>query len=384
MAVRIKSKVVKSTLANKDVTEMFQNILGGDGTVNLNIAYPKYLKLRDNTDRFVNVLLPTICKSSLMTQFPEQNKFLIAYSETLRKQYLQSFSAPNIDEYYDKKDIATPYSKVPPNVLKEFSECFEQVKKCNVVNVIIVTCNNLIAHKTALNNMKDKFLIGPGSTFNPLPDLPQVNFKHIYSSSPNPNDRTWVLLILKKMFEVSHDVYEALSMPDVDVNEFAEVIMKSIEEVKKHIPRCDGAFAKIIESVDLLKSNFKNYYGDFVASNNPTIIMEHFVIDVSKNTKASPQITAQFRKIISHYKKLASQRATNPKLKNLFDQVDLNFQELERKSKKQDGDAAEDDEEVEGDEDAEDEVDDEVDEVDEVDEDDIVFVEKGLNDSTLE
>jgi hypothetical protein len=113
--------------------------------------------------------------------------------------------------------------------------------------------------------------------------------------------------------------------------------MSSIDEVKKHIPRCDQAFQKIIESVDLLKGNFNGYYKDYTASGNPTIIMENFVLDVSKNTKSSPAVTAQFRRIIAHYRKLASQQASNPKLQSLFAQVDANFHELEKRSKEADG-----------------------------------------------
>jgi len=112
--------------------------------------------------------------------------------------------------------------------------------------------------------------------------------------------------------------------------------MSSIDDVKKQIPRCDQAFNKISESVGLLKGNFNSYYKDYISSNNPTIIMENFVLDVSKNTRASPVLTAQFRKIIAHYRKIASQQANNPKLQTLFQQVDKNFQELERQRKKAD------------------------------------------------
>src|SRR5690606_16079398 len=116
--------------------------------------------------------------------------------------------------------------------------------------------------------------------------------------------RQYLMVVLHKLYAIGHDVYEAVSAPDVNVNDFVEVIMGSIGDVQKHIPRCDAAFKKIIESVDLLKGNFGDYYKDFTASGNPTIIMENFVVDVSKNTKSSPAVTAQFRRIIAHYRKL--------------------------------------------------------------------------------
>jgi hypothetical protein len=138
-------------------------------------------------------------------------------------------------------------------------------------------------------------------------------------------------MVLHKLYKISHDVYDVMSSPDIDVNEFIQVIMASLDDVKKHIPRCGEAFDLIASSVNLLQNNFDDYYKDYVASNNPTIIMENFVLDVSQKAKSSPRIAAQFRRIITHYRKLAAQQASNPKLQSLFQQVDKNFQELEKK-----------------------------------------------------
>ena len=106
--------------------------------------------------------------------------------------------------------------------------------------------------------------------------------------------------------------------------------MSSISDVKKHIPRCNDAFNKILEAVDLLKGNFGDYYNDYMSSNNPAIIMENFVVDVARRSDATPQITRQFRQIISYYKKLSSQHATNPKYKAIFKNINKNFDKIER------------------------------------------------------
>jgi hypothetical protein len=356
--VKIKSKVVKATLANKDVLDMFQGVLGAsEGAAALPITHPKYLRIRGHVDRFIR-LLTALHNSSLMTLFPGPKEHLGGYVGALGAQFSASFAAPDLAQWLPPPSAAAAaaehgaaaedYAKIPPEVVAQFGEIFAAAKKCSVVNTVIVACKNLVAHKKSLEDpsaLKDRFLVkGAGTTFAPLPDLPQVNFKQIYIDDRlTPKDKEFVLVILHKMYAIGHDAYEAVSAPDVDVGEFAEVIMSSIDEVKKHIPRCDQAFQKIIESVDLLKGNFNDYYKDYTASGNPTIIMENFVLDVSKNTKASPSITAQFRRIIAHYRKLASQQATHPKLKSLFDQVDANFQELERKSKAADAEASDSD-----------------------------------------
>jgi hypothetical protein len=344
--VKIKSKVVKATLANKDVLDMFHGVLGtSEGATTLSITHPKYLRIQSHVDRFIR-LLTALKESRLMSLFPGPKEHLDGYTAALRGQFAASFNAPDFSPWVvpdpgAEAPGAAKYAQVPAEVVAQFNEVFAAAKKCSVVNTVIVTCKNLVTHKKSLADstaLKDRFLTkGAGMTFCPFPDLPQLNFKQIYIDDRlSPGDKEFVLIVLHKAYTIGHDLYEAVSAPDVDVSEFVEVIMSSIGEVKKHIPRCDQAFQKIIESVDLLKGNFNGYYKDYAASGNPTIIMENFVLDVSKNTQSTPTITAQFRRIIAHYRKLASQQASHPKLQTLFQQVDANFQELEKKSKEAD------------------------------------------------
>ena len=342
---KIKSKVVKATLANKDVLDMFQGVLGtAEGSATLSITHPKYVKIQTHVERFIK-LLEAFHSSNLMGMFQGPKEHLCNYIEALKNQYAESFTAPDFSQWVSSiMFMPEDYAKIPPELVAKFGESFTVVKKCSIVNTVIVTCKNLIAHKKSIengNDLKDKFITkGAGMTFAPLPDLPHINFKQIYIDDRlSKIDKEFILVILHKMYTISHDVYDAISSPDVDVDEFVSVIMSSIGDVKKHIPRCDQAFQKIIDSVDLLKGNFNGYYKDFAASGNPTIIMENFVLDVSKGTTSSPAITSQFRRIISHYRKLASQQASNPKLQSLFAQVDANFQELEKRSKNAENDS---------------------------------------------
>ena len=341
MSGRIKSKVVNATLANKEISEMFQSVLGGSGSSSLPVTYPKYALMRSHVERFLK-LLTALQESALMTRFPEMRDHLVAYTAALKTQLAASFNAPDFALHLPALSgvaaaagwTAADYARLPEAVVAEFEATFKTVKSCSLVNTILVACKNLIVHKKSIGDkaaLRDKFLRDAGMQFAPLPDLPQLNFKRIYGESA-AGEREFVLVVLHKLLTISHDVYDALSAPDVDVDEFVEVIMSSIEEVKKHIPRCDQAFSKIVESVGLLRGNFTSYYKDFSASGNPSVMMENFVLDVSKSTNASPQVTAQFRRIISHYRKLASQQSQNPKLQSLFAQVDANFQELERVS----------------------------------------------------
>ena len=353
--VKIKSKVVNATLDNRDVLDMFHGVLGtSEGGATLSVAYPKYNNIKMHVERFLR-LLSVLHESTVMALFPSPREHLDQYRAALQKQFDQSFSAPDLAPFLagGKPPGAAPslteaatveaLSKIPPTVIDKFMEVSAAAKKCSLVNTIVVVCKNLVPYKKSLHdqaNLRDKFLVKDGGmSLCPLPDLPQVNFKQIYIDDRlTADNKKFVLVVLHKLYSIGHDVYEAVSSPDVDVGEFVQVIMSSIGEVRKHIPRCDQAFDKILESVDLLRGNFGSYYKDYVASSNPTIIMENFVLDVSKNTKASPQVTGQFRRIIQHYRTMASQQSGNPKLQSLFKQVDANFQELESKSKEADED----------------------------------------------
>ena len=332
--VKIQSKTVKATLANKDVADMFQGVLmGGEGGAEapLSIAYPKYLRMKQHAGRFIGLLTALHKSRTMEALFPAVNGHLGVYVAALEAQLASSFNALDLEPWIGH---LMNYAAVPAAAVAQFAPVFAAAKKCNLVNIILVACKNLVKHKASLQDqaaLKDGFLLGAGLSFAPLPDLVQVNFKQIYTDSRlSAAERTFVLMVLHKMLAISHDMYEAVSTPDIDIDEFISVIMSSIDEVKKRIPRCDQAFDKIVDSVGLLKGNFGGYYKDFTASGNPTVIMENFVLDVSKTAKGSPSITAQFRKIIAHYRKLASEQRTNPKLQSLFEQVDANFQALDK------------------------------------------------------
>jgi len=339
---KIKSKVVKETLANKDVLDMFQGIMGtSEGTAALAITVPKYKLMAGHAERFIR-LVTALDESVLMSIWPDMRANTGAFLADLRLQLAESLPACP----------AGPYTSWAKEDVDFFNSKYAGAKGCGVINTVVLTCKELLPYKKYLQDpaaLSDRFILkGAGTTIAPIAGL-ALNFKQVYIDDRNsPGDRTFLLLVMHKLFTIGHDMYEAVSSPDVDMEEFVEVIMSSIEEVKKHIPRCDQAFNKIIESVSLLKGNFSGYYKDFVASNNPSIIMENFVLDVSKGTKSSPTVTAQFRRIISHYRKMADQQASHPKLQSLFQQVDKNFKELERQDSIAEVDIPDSDEEAAG------------------------------------
>ncbi len=340
------SGVVRQTLENRDVLDMFDGVLGA-GDVDLNILDAKYKQLRTHVDRFLTLLEALLAYEGLLA-FPRDSELLAGFVRALRAQFAENFSAalPAPEEHSGATVLALdadPYASIPKDTQDKFVAAARVAKESNLVKVILVTCQRLVPFKALIENaeeLKDRFLVSSaGSQFCPLPDLP-LNFRALYTGFSRAEDKHFLLVVIHKLYRISHDVYDAYRRPEVDVDKFSHIIIDSVGLVKKQLPGCEDAFRRITDSVDLLKLNFGEYHSDAVASGNPGVIMENFVLDVAKGqTNASPNLTRQFRKIISHYKKQASKHSSSmdPKLRTVFEQVNKNFSELDRQTADADG-----------------------------------------------
>jgi hypothetical protein len=344
---RIKSKVVRSTLENPDVLDMFHGVLGTGraGDYNLRIVYPKYRQLAEHCSRFIRILA-AFAASAVMRRFPVAAASLAAYVDGLRAEEREVFTAPDLAALHppgplggltgDTFDLAA----VTRDEYDAFAAAFTRVGESNLVDVAIVTCNELTAYRKQLEDagaLSAHFLTHTaGITFAPLPGLPAVNFKEIYNEAALADgDREFVLLVLHKLYRITYDLYRAKMAPDVDIDEFIRIVTESIGGLRKRIPRCDEAFDKILDSVHLLKDNFSGYYEEYVESDNPTIIMENFVLDVSAKTANSAVLKGQFSRIIKHYKNLAGEQVKNPQMRTLLSHVSNNLRELTKRDRAQ-------------------------------------------------
>lgn len=340
------SGVVRQTLENRDVLDMFDGVLGA-GDVDLDVLDAKYKQLRFHVDRFLT-LLEALHAYEGLRPFARDSEMLAGFIRALREQFAENFSAalPPPPEHSAASPLAldaNPYASIPKDVCDAFVRGARAAKESNLVKIILVTCKNLVPFKALIENaeeLKDRFLVSSaGSQLCPLPDLP-LNFRALYTGFARAEDKHFLLVVLHKLYTISHNVYDAYRLPEVDVDKFSHIIVESVGLVKKQLPGCDDAFRRITDSVDLLKLRFGDYHNDAVASGNPGIIMENFVLDVAKGqTNASPALTRQFRKIISHYKKQASKHSSSmdPKLRTVFEQVNKNFSELDRQTEAADG-----------------------------------------------
>lgn len=382
MAAKVKVKSVKKTLGNKDVQELFQSALGGgDSQLDYSIAWPKFKRVRYHLSRVVKILSWFQKQKWLKTYFPEEQVLIATYVVELGEEFLEGYqrNVPDLDMYLDpikrrlteavmtgadgtmssaeakeaEFSMIPVFDDVPDGELEKFTSVYREAVKSDLLNTAVVICKNLTAQKTHLENkekLNGRFLLGTGLQYAPIPELPAANFKAFYQSSDlTEGDQQTILVFLHKLYHITHDVYEASSAPDINIDEFVEVIMSSLDQVKGQIPRCNEAFDALSRSVHLLRGNFGTYYRDMKNSGNPSIMMENFVMDVANQSHGSSiKIKAQFRHIIAYYRKMAQQQPSNSQTKVLFSELDSNFAELERREKEaglaQEDEASEDDE----------------------------------------
>jgi|694.fasta_scaffold27672_2 hypothetical protein len=343
MAKVVKKKLRKTDLGegNKDVFHIFQETLSMNGTMtSLKVTYPKFLSYAKQFSRYLTIF-KTFSTHIMMIPFKRQLDDLVAYTnyiDTIIKQtfYFKSFDYPPTDENKINGDVIN-YALVTPDQIKEFTEFYTKLTDCELIKQIIITCNNLIQYKKHfqdIEHLNKKFLTNlSGLEFNPVEGL-NLNFKELYINDAMSEEyQNIIMYILNRIYNVTYEIYTISTSPDIDVDEFVKIVKVSISQLKHEIPRCEIAFKKIEDSIDLLKNNFGSYYKDFRSTGNPAVIMENFVVDVTKTTNANTKLAMQFKKIIMHYRKLAAGRSNDPKLKVLFQQFDRNMEALDKATK---------------------------------------------------
>lgn len=361
-----RARVIQQTLGDADVLKTFNSVLGGDEP-HYPAAWPKYLRMEKHARRFLGLLDMLRRSAAVRAALPGVGAGLEAYLRKLRGLHAASFCAPDLARHVTPQqrelmglagmEVVPDFDAVPEEELQEFARVFEAAKRCDLANLMLETCSNLVAHKRVLapcpegesaalhDRRRAAFLRRLAGPFCPLPDC-GLDFRALNIDCRLPPEaRTFVVDALCKMYEITHDMYEALSAPDIDVDGFVSVIEGSLKKLNKvpGMSRCKNAIRLIQKSVGMLRDNFGRYYRDFVSSNNPAIIMESFVGDIAHQQNATPALAAEFRTIISHYRKAAQQRSSmDPQMAKVLGRIEENFKVLGQRSRAAEGTPADD------------------------------------------
>ena len=309
MSRSVKLKSVRKTIGDESVIKMFNQMMGEEDP-HPDIIEPKFNKIRSKTTIFSKLLKS--CSEDVLSKF-------VSYEDECKEinNFCEKLNSMNFD-FKDKKEMCAIY--------KKYKTDNETIKTC------IMTCKNLIQFKSHLNGDKADMswvIRAPGITLEPF-SFSKLNLKLLINDTNfTEHIKKYIHTTLKLTLKLTLELYRTITSPDIDIEKFSKVVVDSLGQLKKHIPRCDRAFSKIERSLSLLQNNFDGYYKDFIQSKNPSIIMESFILDVSRDGKADIQLARQFRQIVNFYKKQTQGKIKDPAVSKLFDVLSSNFKILE-------------------------------------------------------
>lgn len=300
---------LKSQKASAELPELFNQALGITAD-NVDIAMPKYKTLRKLIGDISNAMQITST-----SPFFAQPQFDTPRLNT-------ALYAANTQTFLDQFPADMPHDTSVE--IAQFAKKYADLKN-SIEFAQIVALRAVLEHydtRFADGQIARTILNMPGPEWAPFDAVPSLNFKEIFCEcAGKTNTEMFFVIILTKLHSASKELVNTANQPDINIDAFVEIILERMESLKKvpELSRCNRAFRKIQESVNLLRNNFCDYYRDFRATNSSTIIFEHFVLDVGKSTgKTDPKLTGQFRKIIMYYKKCVERSGGDSRLKSIF------------------------------------------------------------------
>lgn len=314
---RVKVKKIKlpAGTTDKGLADMFNQVINGDG-VTPTISYPRYRRLRGFCEGLVKV-----CQ--LLVGSPDAPGFA---ADSAARAEIEQFAAHSTDELakFFGLDLSDHYdlNLLDDDLRARFAATYKSARESDVITKCVATCDALVVYRQQLADMTKldhKFIMTmSGVEWSPIAFAPSMNIKDILVHPDiSPSTVRLVMLFLHKLYVFGVSMYSELQSPDIDVDKFVDFISQNIDVLKKRdgLSRCDEAFEKIKESTRMLKTNFSSYYRQFVDTGDSTIIMQSFIVDVSKSTKMRPEVLRQFRTIIKYCTDVASSQSSDPQLK---------------------------------------------------------------------
>jgi hypothetical protein len=314
----VKSGKVKTqvkALQDHELTELFQQMIDPN-KADKEVIFPKYEKLSAKITMIARYL-------STFATGPVANTFSDVDFETINKKGNEILT--NVKSFTCTMD--------------NINEHWAAFKDCMSIKESIMLQSYLSEYKQYINdkdNLSDHW-IKKMSMGTKVFKFSNLDLYLLWNDTRMTEDlKKYILTVFNGLYRASLEVYQINTSPDVDIERFSEVLTEAIAKVQQvpELNRCKTAFKKIRESVDLLQENFNGYFKDFVQSQNPSTIIESFIVDVSSKQKSSPQLTREFRQIIRYYQKMSNQsNIKDPNIKKLFSALDNRMTVLENSHK---------------------------------------------------
>lgn len=303
-----KPKELIKLVKDNNLTSIFNQMLGVE-SADPKIISPKYEKCK----KLVYILCGFLDKFAngkiMLSKFPE---------EKINLQNISNF-ANELKAILDDKPINHKYDS------EEVSKIYLKFKNENAIKTLYMIHSHIKLYKNNIGDIEklnDKFITeAVGYEIYPLKQISSLNLYNIWAKEPDDKVKTYILKFLFHVYKNTKLICEILMEADIDIKEFSNILIMCISQAKKQIPRCDDAFRRIENAVELLSDNFNGYYKDFVQSENPGIIFENFIVDVSKEQKGNNmKLVHQFKRIVGYFKKSISQ-INDPEIKGVMKMI---------------------------------------------------------------
>lgn len=334
-------KIIKKVTRDDDVVGVLKNAFGLDEDhVNLEVCLQKYKDYRKELLAAINAMKEFHSQFfALVDMIKVKNEFAI-YINRLVDVYRNKFPVIRMDD--------NPMARLSVNFAsdakkQEIANIYREIRNLSEINDLIVLCDRLKPIKKHIENaesLDDKFTSG-FPIFEPFAPHVNVNFTFLLTIlGENQAAKAHILQLLHNMYTITFRIFNIKRRPEIDVDEFVDYVSSRLELLKKQIPRCDGAFRKIDEALSSLKSNFGEYYTDYVATNNPSIMLETFIVDVAKNSSSTARLAGEFNTILKYFQTTMAnnpEAGADPRAQKLLSVIAGNCEILEKEEAKQFG-----------------------------------------------
>ena len=289
-----------------------------------------------------DIIIPKICKLyTLVTKYAKIYKLLLDFTEFTERFPENKDDFAEIKQFVDSLgNIGGDGVNLSEEILKnksidDVNILYKKLKTTQEIQTIVIISGNLgkySRHLSDRNKLGDEFIKRePGLSLKPL-TFTNLDLKILWASDNlTPMTKKYILNVLSHTYDIGREVYQIITSPDVDIKKFSNILISNIDKMKKQIPRCDKAFDIIANSVSMLENNFGGYYKTSIEAENPSIIIESFIIDVSLSQKANATVTAQFRKIIMFMKKQSANNK-DPRVSKLFKILNNQFSMMQKET----------------------------------------------------
>jgi hypothetical protein len=317
--VKVKKIGAMSTEDTAALHTMFDQMIGTQNA-ELDVIVPKYVKLCNGARRFIKLFNLLLCFADFRKQFQEFTEWF----DDIARFTENATESLGLD--LNKSYVESDYTKVDE---KEFNEQYKKFKNNKYLKRMIITSGELVKYKTHIGdlaNLNEVFIHRePGLSLRPFP-FSRLDLKLMWvSDNITEQSKKYILTIIHHAYTIGVELFEVASSPDVDISRFSDILVASISQMRKQVPRCDKAFDIIENSVKLLETNFTTYYRTSMEAENPNLIMESFIVDVSLSQKADATTMMQFKRIIGFLNKKTAQ-IKDPKIRAMLKMANMNFE----------------------------------------------------------